>query len=238
MLDVGRLRFFSEVARAGSFTEAALRLSYSQSAVSQQIATLEAELGLTLIERGIRPLCLTDAGETLLRHAEVIFGEVATAESELRAIAKLESGIVRVGGFSSACATILPMAFAQFLREHPNVAVTLQELRPKAAYSALRAGELDVAVTYEYPPLEPAPATACSAYRSATTPWWSDCRPTIASHAGDRYASSTCEPNAGSPPLAAVPPASIDATSKSNAHAQALSPTSATRSMTSPQPSA
>jgi DNA-binding transcriptional LysR family regulator len=157
MLDVGRLRFFSEVARAGSFTEAALRLSYSQSAVSQQIATLEAELGLTLIERGRHPLLLTDAGESLLRHAEVIFGEVATAEAELRAIAKLESGIVRVGGFSSACAMILPMAFAQFLREHPNVAVTLQELRPKAAHSALRAGELDLAVTYEYPPLEPAP---------------------------------------------------------------------------------
>src|SRR5687767_8537753 len=103
MLDVGRLRFFSEVARARSFTEAALRLSYSQSAVSQQIATLEAELGLTLIERGIRPLCLTDAGKSLLRHAEIIFGEVATAEAELRAIAKLESGILRVGGFSSAC---------------------------------------------------------------------------------------------------------------------------------------
>jgi DNA-binding transcriptional LysR family regulator len=158
MLDVGRLRFFSEVARARSFTEAALRLSYSQSAVSQQIATLEAELGLTLIERGTRPLRLTDAGESLLRHSEVIFGEVATAEAELRSITKLESGIVRVGGFSSACATILPMAFAQFLSAHPNVAVTLHELRPKAAHSALRAGELDLAVTYEYPPLEPAPA--------------------------------------------------------------------------------
>jgi DNA-binding transcriptional LysR family regulator len=66
MLDVGRLRFFSEVARARSFTEAALRLSYTQSAVSQQIATLEAEVGLTLIERGTRPLRLTDAGDALL----------------------------------------------------------------------------------------------------------------------------------------------------------------------------
>lgn len=154
MLDVGRLRFFSEVARVRSFTEAALRLSYSQSAVSQQIATLEAELGLTLIERGPRPLRLTDAGETLLRRAEIIFGEVATAEAELRAIAELESGIVRVAGFSSACATILPLAFAQFLRKHPNVGVTLQEMRPKAAHSALRAGDLDLAVTYGYPPYE------------------------------------------------------------------------------------
>lgn len=155
MLDVGRLRFFSEVARARSFTEAASRLSYSQSAVSQQVATLEAELGLTLIERGTRPLRLTDAGAALLRHTEIIFGEVVAAEAELQAIAKLDSGLLRVGGFSSACATILPTAFARFLREHPNVAVTLDEMRPKAAHSALRAGELDVAVTYEYPFTQP-----------------------------------------------------------------------------------
>jgi len=156
MLDVGRLRFFNEVARAGSFTEAASRLSYTQSAVSQQIATLEAELGLTLIERGTRPLRLTDAGEVLLRHARSIFDQVATAQAELCAIAGLKTGIVRMAGFSSACATILPTAIATFVREHPNVAVTLTEMRPNAARSALRAGDLDLAVTYEYPPAAPA----------------------------------------------------------------------------------
>jgi DNA-binding transcriptional LysR family regulator len=156
MIDVGRLRFFSEVARARSFTEAASRLSYSQSAVSQQIATLEAELGLTLIERGTRPLRLTDAGEALLRHAEIIFGEVATAEAELRAIANLDTGIVRLGGFASACATILPQTIAQFLRDHPNVTVTLADMQPPSAHRALRAGDLDLAVTYEYGPSEPA----------------------------------------------------------------------------------
>jgi DNA-binding transcriptional LysR family regulator len=154
MLDVGRLRFFSEVARARSFTAAATRLSYSQSAVSQQIATLEAELGLTLIERGTRPLRLTEAGEVLLRHAETIFGEVATAEAELNAIAKLEAGLVRVGAFASACATIVPLAVARFVNEHPDVAVTLVEMGPQAAHSALRAGELDIAVTFEYTLLE------------------------------------------------------------------------------------
>src|SRR5215218_777484 len=156
MLDVGRLRFFSEVARARSFTEAASRLSYSQSAVSQQIATLEAELGLTLIKRATRPLRLTDAGAALLRHAETIFGEVATAEAELRAIAKLDSGLLRVGAFASACATILPLAVARFLNEHPNVVVTLIEIGPQAARSAVRVGDLDLAVTFEYPLSEPA----------------------------------------------------------------------------------
>jgi DNA-binding transcriptional LysR family regulator len=158
MLDVGRLRFFREVVRAGSFSEAASRLSYTQSAVSQQIATLEAELGLTLIERRTRPLRLTDAGEILLRRAEIIAGEVATAEAELRAIAKLDSGLLRLGGFSSACATILPMAVARFLREHPGVTVTLTELEVQAAQSSLRAGEIDLALAYEYPHTEPAHA--------------------------------------------------------------------------------
>jgi DNA-binding transcriptional LysR family regulator len=157
MLDVGRLRFFSEVARARSFTEAALRLSYSQSAVSQQIATLEAELGLTLIERSARPLRLTEAGEALLRHAEIIFGEVATAEAELHAIANLDTGLLRLGGFSSACTTVLPTAVARFLREHPSVRVTITDMEPPAAESALRAGEIDLALTYEYPLTEPMP---------------------------------------------------------------------------------
>lgn len=157
MLDVGRLRFFSEVVRAGSFSEAASRLSYTQSAVSQQIATLEAELGLTLIERRQRPMRLTDAGQALLRHVESIFGEVATAEAELRAIAKLDAGLLRVGGFSSACATILPLAVAQFLREHPGVKVTLAEMERAAAQRALRAGEIDLALTYDYPLLQPTP---------------------------------------------------------------------------------
>ena len=155
MLDVGRLRFFSEVVRAGSFSEAASRLSYTQSAVSQQIATLEAELGLTLIERRTRPMRLTAAGEALLRHVESIFGEVATAEAELRAIAKLDTGLLRLGGFSSACATVLPRAVAQFLREHPKVKVTLAEMESVAAQRALRAGEIDLALTYEYPLIQP-----------------------------------------------------------------------------------
>jgi DNA-binding transcriptional LysR family regulator len=61
-----------------------------------------------------------------------------------------------VGAFASACATIVPLAIARFLDEHPNVDVTLVEMGPQAAQSALRVGELDLAVTFEYPLLEPA----------------------------------------------------------------------------------
>jgi DNA-binding transcriptional LysR family regulator len=135
MLDVGRLQFFSEVARAGSFTEAGLAavvLAVSGVAADRHAG---AELGLTLIERGTRPLRLTDAGETLLRHAEIIFGEVATAEAQLRAIAHLNSGTLRLGGFPRACATILPQAIAQFLRDYPKVTLTLTEMRRKAAHT-------------------------------------------------------------------------------------------------------
>jgi DNA-binding transcriptional LysR family regulator len=79
-----------------------------------------------------------------------------TAEAELRSIAKLNSGLTRVGAFASAWATILPLAVARFVNEHPNVTVTLVEIGPQAAQSALRVGELDLAVTFGYPLPEPA----------------------------------------------------------------------------------
>jgi DNA-binding transcriptional LysR family regulator len=90
-------------------------------------------------------------------HAETIFGEVATAEAELRAIANLDAGLLRVGGFASACAAIMPQAIAQFLRDYPNVTVTLAAMQPPSARRALRAGDLDLAVTYEYALAEPTP---------------------------------------------------------------------------------
>lgn len=128
MLDLARLRTFREVATRCSFSSAAAALDYTQSAVSQQIATLERDLGLTLIERGNRPVGLTEAGRVLLRRTDAIFGEVATAEAELKALAGLESGSVRLGGFASACATLLPQAITSFAERYPGVDVLLSEM--------------------------------------------------------------------------------------------------------------
>ena len=95
MLDVRRMRVLREVAARGSFSAAAEALSYTQSAVSQQIAALEREAGTRLVERGARGVRLTDAGRTLVEHADVILARLADAESELEAIAGLRVGEAR-----------------------------------------------------------------------------------------------------------------------------------------------
>ena len=98
MLNAGRLRVLREVAYRGSFSGAAEALSYTQSAVSQQIAALELEAGMTLLERHARGVSLTAAGQTLVGHAEGILARLEAAESALSAIAGLRSaGLGTVG---------------------------------------------------------------------------------------------------------------------------------------------
>src|ERR1700712_3782871 len=101
MLDVRRLRVLREVAARGSFSAAAEQLSYTQSAVSQQIAALEREAGSRLVERSARGVTLTDAGRALVSHADAILARLADAEAELQDIAGLRSGRVRLGSFPS-----------------------------------------------------------------------------------------------------------------------------------------
>src|SRR3984893_10867803 len=97
MLSPNRLKFLREVAYRGSFSAAAEALSYTQSAVSQQIAALEAESGMTLLERHPRGVSLTAAGQTLVRHAEGILARLDAAEAALAAIAGLRGGRPRMG---------------------------------------------------------------------------------------------------------------------------------------------
>src|SRR4051794_22052323 len=113
MLDVRRMRVLREVAAQGSFSAAAEALTYTQSAVSQQIAALEREAGTTLVERSSRGVRLTDAGRALVEHADVILARLADAEAELEAIAGLRGGRLRLGAFPSAGAAIMPQANAR-----------------------------------------------------------------------------------------------------------------------------
>jgi DNA-binding transcriptional LysR family regulator len=151
MHDLRRLRAFHAVAERSSFSEAALALGYAQSVVSHHVAALEQEFGLTLIDRARRPVGLTEAGERLREHAAVVLGQVATAEEELRALAGLRTGTVRVGAFLSACTSFVPQGLARFAAAHPDVEVQLEQLEPDPALRRLRAGELDVAVVWEAP---------------------------------------------------------------------------------------
>jgi DNA-binding transcriptional LysR family regulator len=117
------------VAREGSFGKAAASLGYTQSAVSQQIATLERIVGQRLVERpgGPKPVSLTEAGRLLLTHAEAIAARVAAAQADLTALSEGEAGTLRVGVFQSVGQRILPEVMRRFLRSWPQVKVTLTE---------------------------------------------------------------------------------------------------------------
>ncbi|MCW2967647.1 MAG: LysR family transcriptional regulator [Solirubrobacteraceae bacterium] len=149
MLDVRRLRVLKEVAAKGSFSAAAESLAYTQSAVSQQIAALEREAGLQLVDRSARGVHLTDAGRVLLGHADDILRRLSDAEAELEAMAGLRGGRLRLVAFPSAGASIMPEAIARFRERHPAVEMTLGPAEPDEAVEALRAGEADVGMTIE-----------------------------------------------------------------------------------------
>jgi DNA-binding transcriptional LysR family regulator len=154
MLDVRRLRVLLEVARHGSFTAAARTLSYTPSAVSQQIAALEREAGATLVERGPRGVMLTEPGRVLAREADEILGRLTAAELELQALAGLRAGLLRLGWFATAGATLMPQAIAAFQERFPEVELDLFEGDPGECIPRLRARELELALIYEFE-LEP-----------------------------------------------------------------------------------
>jgi DNA-binding transcriptional LysR family regulator len=149
MLDLRRLRVLREVSRQGSFSAAADALSYTQPAISRQIATLEKETGATLVDRNARGVRLTDAGEALVEHTEAILARLASAEAEVRAIGDLRGGRLRMAAFPTAAATIVPMAIATFKRRHPDIDLSLAMAEPADSHPLLRAGELDLAVSLE-----------------------------------------------------------------------------------------
>ncbi len=150
MLSVGRLRVLREVAHRGSISAAANALDYTQSAVSQQIAALEAETGLALLERHPRGVSLTAAGQTLVGHAEGILAQLEAAEEALQAISGLRGGRLRMASFASAGATLMPRAIAEFRSAHPDVELSLAEGEPEEIAPRLRGGELDLALLFEF----------------------------------------------------------------------------------------
>jgi DNA-binding transcriptional LysR family regulator len=150
MLDVKQLRVLKSVAEHGSFSAAAEALSYTQPAISQQIAALERTAGATLVDRTSRGVRLTDAGRALVDHAHVVLARLAAAEAELDAIAGVRGGRVRLGSFPTASAALLPPALARFTERHPDVELTFLEKEPEDAIQMLRAGELEVAIVFEF----------------------------------------------------------------------------------------
>lgn len=163
MLDVNRLRVLREVSRRGSLAAAAGALSYTPSAISQQIRALELEVGVGLVERSSRGATLTDAGRLLVRHADEILGRLTAAEDELKAMLGLKTGRLRLGAFATAGAALVPEAITRFRRQHPGIDVRLIECDPQEATTQVRSYELDLALVYRFP-LEPAADLAALEY--------------------------------------------------------------------------
>jgi DNA-binding transcriptional LysR family regulator len=173
MHDLRRLRAFHAVAEHGSFSAAGLELGYAQSVVSHHVAALERQLGLTLINRGTRPVSVTEAGARLHHHAEIILGQVSAAEDDLRAISGLESGTLKLGAFLSVCNTFLPTAVARFERAHPGVDLSVEQLEEPAALRKLRSGDLDVAVVWRIPGVPGVPGDdGLDELHLADDPYW------------------------------------------------------------------
>jgi molybdate transport repressor ModE-like protein len=150
MLDLKRLRVLSEVARQESFSAAAESLYLSQSAVSQQVATLEREVGMPLLERTNGGPKLTDAGRTLVGHAEAAIARLEEAEREVAAIAGLEGGELRIASFPTVSAGLLVDALGDFTAKHPQVRLSVTEAEPDESLPMLRAADIDLALTFDY----------------------------------------------------------------------------------------
>lgn len=145
-VEVRHLAALQAVASERSFGRAARRLGYTQSAVSQQIATLERLVGERLVDRpgGPRPVTLTEAGSLLLRHADSIVARLQAAQADLHALRAGEAGSVRVGAFQSVGARVLPEVMRRFRERLPAVEVMLEELDDQEMPLAIERGDVDV----------------------------------------------------------------------------------------------
>lgn len=150
MLDVRRLRVLQEFAREGSIAGAARVLSYTPSAVSQQLSALERNAGVALFRRAGRRLQLTDAGRMLVAHADEVIDRLEQAEAELAAHAGEVRGTLRIAAFQLATLTLVLPALAVLRDDHPDLRVEVVGAEAEQSLPLIRAGRLDLAIAEEY----------------------------------------------------------------------------------------
>ncbi len=151
MLDVRRLRVLREFAARGTIAATADALGYTPPAVSQQLAALEREAGVDLLERSGRSRRLTPAGTELVARTEAVLRELEAAEAALARQSTQVAGVLRAAAFPSAHRALLPPAIARLAREHPELQVRTRELEPEDSIPMLKLGELDLVLAQEYP---------------------------------------------------------------------------------------
>jgi DNA-binding transcriptional LysR family regulator len=150
MLDVRKLLLLRELARRATIAAVAEALCYTPSAVSQQLAALERDAGVPLLQRTGRRVSPTPAGAALADQTEEILALLERAAAGLAAARTGLAGPLRIGAFPTAMRTILPAALVKLGRDHPGLELMVTELDPAAVPDALRSGALDVALVHEY----------------------------------------------------------------------------------------
>jgi DNA-binding transcriptional LysR family regulator len=150
MLGVWRLQLLREISRRGSIKAAAEAMEITPSAVSQQLAILEREAGVQLLEKSGRRVRLTEAAQRLVRHADTITGAIAAAEADLASMQQAVTGTLRVSAFPTAARAVMPPVMTALSRLHPELRVTLRDLEADESLTALQNDEIDIAIVDDY----------------------------------------------------------------------------------------
>ncbi|MBW5424856.1 LysR family transcriptional regulator [Streptomyces sp. BG9H] len=151
MLDLQKLRVLRELKHRGTLAAVARALSYTPSAISQQLSMLEAEVGAPLREQSGRGVRLTAQAEILVAHTEIVLEQLERAEAELAASMEEIAGTVRLACFQTAALAVLPAALAQLQRTHPRLRVETTQVEPEHALPKLMTRDFDLVVAEEYP---------------------------------------------------------------------------------------
>jgi DNA-binding transcriptional LysR family regulator len=143
-MNISHLKILMAVIEKGSFSRAALELGLSQSAVSRAIASLEEDLGVSLLSRGRFGAYSTDFGDRIAPHIQQILQAQAAIEAEANREKNLYGGRVRIASFRSVATHVLPPLIAQFSQRFPKVEVSLVEADPQTVEQALREHRVDI----------------------------------------------------------------------------------------------
>lgn len=159
MLDVRRLRLLCDLSRLGTIAAVADAHTYTPSAVSQQLSTLEREAGVPLLERTGRRVMLTAAGQVLVAHAETVLAALERTSAALAALGAGLTGPLRIGAYPTAVRALLPATLVALGQQHPGLELRVTELDPVDVPAALRERRLDVGLLHDYDvvPVEPDP---------------------------------------------------------------------------------
>ncbi|AHM04552.1 transcriptional regulator, LysR family [Roseibacterium elongatum DSM 19469] len=144
--DLTSLALFRSLAQEGSIAAAAAKLGLAASAASRRLSDLEKQAGVALIRRHRRGVTLTEAGRLMLRHAEVLAGQVARLQSELEDHAAGHRGAIRMAANTSAITQFLPEDLAEFLVSNPGISLQMAEMESVEIIQAVRSGAVDLGI--------------------------------------------------------------------------------------------